>query len=209
MNMDTVIIGAGGHGRVVLDIIRAAGQHRVVGFLDADPGLVGTEIHGVPVLGPVNLLMRLRQQGVRGAIVAIGDGRSRVAYANEIRSAGLETFTAIHPSAVVSPRATIGTNVVVCAGAVVCTDATIADSVIVNTSAVVDHECTIGEGAFVAPGALLAGRVTVGPLAFVGLGAKVIQCRAIGAGATVGAGAVVVRDVPENTTVIGVPARKR
>jgi sugar O-acyltransferase (sialic acid O-acetyltransferase NeuD family) len=205
--MDTVIIGAGGHGRVVLDLLRAAGTHRVVGFLDADPGLVGSDIHGVPVLGPVNLLMKLRQQQVKSAFVAIGDGRTRVAYANEIRASGLETITAIHPSAIVSSRARVGTNTVICAGAVVCTDAIIGDSVVINTSAVVDHECTVGEGAFIAPGALLAGRVTVGPLAFVGLGAKVIQCRSIGAGAIVGAGAVVVRDVRANAKVMGVPAR--
>ncbi|MFT3786272.1 MAG: hypothetical protein QM770_08910 [Tepidisphaeraceae bacterium] len=149
--MDVVIIGAGGHGRVVLDILRCAGQHRVVGFLDADPALVGSDIHGVPVLGPVNVLMRLRQQKVKGAIVAIGDCRTRKAYAAEIRAAGLETVNAIHPSAVVSEQAVLGSNVVICAGAVVCTDATIGDSVVVNTGAVVDHECVIAEAAFIGP----------------------------------------------------------
>lgn len=205
--MDVVIIGAGGHGRVVLDLLLTAGEHRIVGLLDADPALQGTSVYGVEVLGSANLLSKLRQQRVRAAIVAIGDNRIRRTYRQEVDAAGLELINAIHPSAVLSPRATLGRNVVLCAGAIVCTDATIGDSVILNTGCRVDHECVIGEGAHIAPGAVLAGRVQVGPDAFVGLGSKVIQCRSIGAGATVGAGAVVIRDVPAGARVAGVPAK--
>lgn len=205
--MDIVVIGAGGHGRVVLDILLCAGQHRVVGILDADPALQGTSLYGISVLGPANLLPKLRQQKVRGAVVAIGDNRIRRKYLAEIDAAGMDAVNAIHPSAIVSPRATLGRNVVICAGAIVCTDATIADSVILNTGSRVDHECVIQEGAHLAPGAVLAGRVQVGPDAFIGLNASVIQCRSIGASAVVGAGAVVIRDVPADARVVGVPSR--
>lgn len=205
--MDLVLIGAGGHGRVVLDILLCANQHRVVGILDADPALVGTRIHGVEVLGPVQLLDKLRRQHVRGAIVAIGDNRVRRSYQREVEAAGLEVVTVTHPSAVISPRATIGRNVVVCSGAIVATDATIADAVILNTGCRVDHECAIGEAAHIAPGAILAGRVNVGAEAFIGMGASVIQCRSIGEGAMVAAGAVVTTDVPAGARVAGVPAR--
>jgi sugar O-acyltransferase (sialic acid O-acetyltransferase NeuD family) len=205
--MDLVIIGAGGHGRVVLDILQAAGKHRVVGFLDADPALVGTEISGTPVLGPINQISRLRQQKIKGAIVAIGDNRIRCSYAALLAEHGLERVTAVHPSAVVAKTSVIGHNTVVAAGVVVAASVKVGDSVILNTSCVIDHECEIDAGAHICPGALLAGRVRIGAGAFVGLGAKVLPCLSIGKGAVVGAGSVVLKDVADGSTVVGVPAR--
>src|SRR3954451_1192383 len=95
--MDVIIAGAGGHGRVVLDILRAAGEHTVVGFLDANGDLHGTEVAGVPVLGHLNLLPKLKAKGVAGAVVAIGDNRVRRSYAEKFAAAGLELVNAIHP----------------------------------------------------------------------------------------------------------------
>ncbi len=207
--MELVIIGAGGHGKVVLDIVRAAGRYEPVAFLDADPAVAGASVGGVPVLGgPVNLLPRLRQQErVRHAIVAIGDNRARLGYAQLLRAHGFEPVNAVHPTAFVSPTATLGLNVVVAPNASIITDARIGDSAIVNTAAVVDHECEFAAGVHVGPGARLAGRVRVATGAFVGLGANVIQCRSIGRFAMVGAGAVVLEDVPDYATAVGVPAR--
>jgi UDP-perosamine 4-acetyltransferase len=205
--IDVVIIGAGGHGRVVLDILNAVGGHRVVGFLDADLSLRGTSMNGVPVLGPVNLLSKLWQQKARHGIVAIGDNRTRRRYGDLLREQGFDLINAIHPSAVVSATAKLGVNVVVAAQAAVCADAQVESFAIVNTGAIVDHECRIAAGVHVTPGVKLAGRVTVGEDAFIGLGANVVQCLSIGAGATVGAGAVVLKDVPDGVTVVGVPAR--
>jgi sugar O-acyltransferase (sialic acid O-acetyltransferase NeuD family) len=205
--MDLVIIGAGGHGKVVLDILELTAKHRIVGFLDADPTLAGTQIAGLPVLGPINQISRLRQQKIKAAIVAIGDNRVRVSYAALLAEHGIELISAIHPAAVVAKSAQIGHNVVVAAGAVVAASVIVADSVILNTSCVVDHECELEPGVHICPGALLAGRVRVGAGAFVGLGAKVLPCLTIGKGAIVGAGAVVLKDVPEGSTVVGVPAR--
>jgi sugar O-acyltransferase (sialic acid O-acetyltransferase NeuD family) len=206
--MNVVILGAGGQGKVVLEILRAQKQYTPVGFLDADPSLTGTNVHDLPVLGPVNaMLPQLGKRKVRGAIVAIGDNRTRLSYADLLREHGLELISAIHPSAVVSPTARLGVNTVLCAGAVVCTDARIGDSVIINTAAVVDHECEIGDGAHIAPGALLAGRVRIGRGAFVGLGAKILPCLSVGEHAMIGAGAVAIRDVAAGATVVGVPAR--
>ena len=205
--MDMVIAGAGGHGKVILDILRAAAGHNVVGFLDANEALHGTQVAGVPVLGHLNLLPKLKQKGLRGAIVAIGDNRVRRSYAQKLAAAGLELLNAIHPSAVISPTTTIGRNVVVAAGAVLCIDAKLADSVIINTAAVVDHECEIGDAVHICPGVRLAGRVSVGEGAMVGIGASVLPCLRIGAFATIGGGALVRRDVPPHATAVGVPAR--
>ena len=205
--MDVIIAGAGGHGRVVLDILRAAGEHTVVGFLDANQDLHGTEIEGVPVLGNLNLLFKLKSKGIAGAIVAIGDNRIRAGYAHKLAAAGLKLINAVHPSAVISPGAQLGVNLVIAAGAIICTEAKIADSVIINTAAVVDHECEIGEAAHIAPGVRLAGRVSVGEEAFIGIGANILPCLRIGQHAIVGGGTLVRKDVPAGATVVGVPGR--
>src|SRR5690349_16668271 len=94
-DMDIVIIGAGGHGKVVLDVLRAAGKDRPIAFIDADTSLTGTSIGGLPVIGPANMLPKLRQQKVRGAIIAIGDCRARMEYADLVREQGFELINAI------------------------------------------------------------------------------------------------------------------
>jgi UDP-perosamine 4-acetyltransferase len=205
--MQIVIIGAGGHGKVVADIIRASSEWDPVCFVDANPALVGKTILRLPVVGQANLLPKIRSQGVVAAVIAIGDNRARATYARMAAQLGFQLPAIVHPSAIVSPTATLGANVVVAAGVVVGVEASVTDHAILNTGCVVDHECRIGEAAHIGPAAALAGRVSVGSGAFVGLGSRVIQCLSIGRDATVGAGAVVTRDVPDGVTVIGVPAR--
>jgi len=205
--MDIVIIGAGGHGRVVLDILRAAGRDHVLGFLDSSPALHGRRIDGVPVIGDISALVKLRADGVEGAIIAIGDNGIRREYVESVGHAGFSLMNAIHPSADVASTCTMGKNVVIAAGSVVCAHCQIGNSVILNTACIVDHESIVGNAAHVCPGARLAGRVVIESGAFVGIGATVIQTVRIGADAVVGAGAVVIRDVPAGSTVVGVPAR--
>jgi UDP-perosamine 4-acetyltransferase len=204
--MQTIIIGAGGHGRVALDILQAGGMYEVVGFLDANASLTGKEVGGVPVLGSVSMLPKLRQQRIVFGFVAIGDNRARRQYAALLREHGVSLINALYPSACISTSATLGENVMVAAGAVVCAECRLGDSVIINSGAVVDHECEIGESAHICTGAHLAGRVRVGRGAFVGIGANIIQCMSVGEEAVVGAGAVVIRDIPPHATAVGVPA---
>jgi len=203
---DVIIIGAGGHGKVVLDILQAEGKYRPVGFVDNNPSLLDSYVCGLPVLGPINALPRLKRQRIRHAVIAIGDNRQRMAQKEFVDRDGVRLVNAIHPTAYVSPKAVLGRGVVVAPGAKVVVEATIRDLAIVNTGAIVDHECDVGEGAHVCPGAVLAGRVRVGRGAFVGIGAQVIQCRSVGDFAVVGAGAAVIHDVPDHATAVGVPA---
>lgn len=202
-----VVVGAGGHGRVVLDILIRARQHRVIGFLDSNPEIHGRRMDGVPILGDLSAIPDLKSQGVAGAIVAIGDNGVRRSFADEIESMGLDLLNAIHPSANLAHNVRIGRNVVIAAGALVCAHCQIGDSVILNTGCIIDHESMIGTAAHICPGARLAGRVMVESGAFVGIGATVLQGLRIGCEAIVGGGAVVIRDVEPMSTVVGVPAR--
>jgi sugar O-acyltransferase (sialic acid O-acetyltransferase NeuD family) len=206
--MNCVIVGCGGHGRVVLDILLAAGEHEIVGFLDSDERLHGRRIDGRKVLGGMDSVDELiAEHGVEAAIVAIGDNGVRRDFAETCERAGLELINAIHPSANIARKTSIGTNVVVAAGALVCAHVQLGDSVILNTGCIVDHETMIGTAVHVCPGARVAGRVTIESGAFVGIGATVVQSLHIGYEAVIGAGAVVIEDVAPLSTVVGVPAK--
>ncbi len=203
-------LGAGGHARVLLDILRADSAVEVVGLLDARPDLWGSEVDGCPVLGDDRLLDGLHADGVRSAFVGIAsvgatDVRRRVAE-HAVR-AGFELLRVIHPSATVSPSADVGPGAALLAGSIVGAGVVLGANVIVNTGAIVEHGCVVGDHAHIATGAILAGDVRVQEGVHVGAGAVVRQGVTLGRGAVVGAGAAVVRDVPRNTTVVGVPAR--
>ena len=204
-----LILGCGGHGRVVLDILANAGGHDVRGFIDSDPRMVGRRIDGIEVLGQPDDMLRIREElMVNRAIVAVGDNGARRALADRLESTGFELINAIHPSANIAHNVRLGRNIVVCAGALVCAHCQIGDSVVLNTGSIVDHETLIGTATHICPGARLAGRVTVESGAFVGIGATIIQSVRIGCEAVVGAGAVVINDVAPMSTVVGVPARE-
>ena len=205
--MRIVIVGAGGHGRVVLDILRCNHQFELVGFLDANAALHGTDIDGLPLLGDISLIGNFAQLDIDAAVVAIGDNRTRLSYALAFEKAGAPLVSAIHPSSNIAATAHVGKNVVIATGTNVCTHVTIEDSAILNTGCIVEHESHIHNAAHICPGVRIAGHVTVERSAFVGIGATVIQGVTIGESAIVGAGAVVLEDVPPYCTVVGVPAR--
>jgi len=206
-----VVVGASGHGRVVLAALAAAGVEVPV-VLDDDPELHGTHLAGVPVDGPVDeALAGLPRPngGRRRAVLAVGANRARQRLAERLEDAvpDLTWATVVHPSAVIDPDARIGPGAVVMAGAVVQPGAVIGAHAIVNTAASIDHDCRVGDFAHLAPGVHLAGDVTVGEGAFLGIGAVAVPGATVGAWAVVGAGAAVVRDLPAAVTAVGVPAR--
>ncbi|MBN2376942.1 MAG: acetyltransferase [Sedimentisphaerales bacterium] len=205
--MKIVIVGAGGHGRVVLDILRNNHQFEVVGFLDSNPALHNNFVDGIEVFGDLSALGRAHEFGFRGAVIAIGDNRIRQAYAETVEKSGIGLVSAIHPTATIADTATIGKNVVIAAGAKVCTHVSIEDSAICNTGCIIDHESHIGKAVHICPGVRMAGHVNVQQAAFIGIGATVIQNITIGEAAVIGAGAVVIGDVAAYSTVVGVPAK--
>ncbi|MFO0840332.1 MAG: acetyltransferase [Phycisphaerae bacterium] len=206
---NVLIIGAGGHGRVVLDILLQARACRVAGFLDNNQKLRGRRIDGLPILGGIDdLAVVATQLGIDGILIAIGDNGLRRGFARQAQHLAIPLISAIHPTATLAHNATLGRNCVVAAGAVVCANCQIGDSVILNTGCIIDHQTMIGEGSHVCPGVRIAGRVKVESGAFIGIGATITPRVTVGCESIVGAGAVVIEDVAALTTVVGVPARE-
>jgi len=202
-----VILGGGGHARVVIDCLRLSGAAEPWVILDPDARLWGSQVDEVPVRGGDDLLPQLRAEGIAFFSVGLGLGPRARLFAAGL-AAGLQPVTAIHPRATVSSRANVGAGGQVFAAAVVNPGATIGENCVINTGAIIEHDCVLASHVHVASGACLAGTVTIGEGAFIGAGSTIRQGLHIGAGALVGAGAVVVKSVAADRTVAGVPARE-
>ena len=205
-----VIVGAGGHARVLAEIVRLSGQFQLVGFTDRDPKLKGMKIFDAPVLGPDEILPSLRSQGVKNAIIGVGssgNNHPRSLLFEEIIRVGFHPAVLIHPTAVLSSTVGMGRGVAVMARAVVNPDARLGDNVIVNTGVIIEHDCILGDHVHVASGACLSGGVRIGRKSFIGVGASSIPNVSIGQGCLIGGGAAVVGDIPDHSVALGVPAR--
>jgi sugar O-acyltransferase (sialic acid O-acetyltransferase NeuD family) len=198
-----IVYGAGGHGKSLIDLLRALGSYRIAGVVD-DSRRPGELVMGLEVLGGAEALAGLRQQGVRLAVNAVGGIGSvsvRVEVFQRLARAGLACPPLVHPAAVVEPSAGLAAGTQVFAHAYVGSEARIGYGSIVNTGAIVSHECLVGEFANLSPGATLAGQVQVGERALVGMRATVNLRVQIGAGARIGNGATVKADVPPGGVV--------
>lgn len=206
MTIKTVIIGASGHGKVVLDILQLSQNIEVIGFIDNDQRFQKKKINGIPVIGDISILSGLIADIDHG-IVAIGDNFTRARIFKGMQSIGFKMITAIHPGATVARSAILGYGIVISARAVINPDAEIGEDCIINTGAIVDHDNLISDHVHISPGVNLAGNVSVGDYSHVGIGASVINGINIGQNVTIGAGAVVTKDIPDNAVAVGVPAK--
>lgn len=187
------LYGASGHAKVVIDVVRAQGG-TVEGLVDDNPAL--HQVYGIPVLHDA--------AGLSPFIVSIGNCRIRKAVAERLRG---PFATAIHPSALLSPTATVGEGSVVMQGAVIQAEARIGRHCIINTRASIDHECVIEDYVHIAPGCTVSGGVHVGEGTWLGAGSTIIQGVCVGRNCFIGAGSVVVKDIPDNSKAYGVPCR--
>jgi UDP-perosamine 4-acetyltransferase len=199
-----ILVGGGGHAKVIIELVAAGARYRVVGVVD---NVKTGGVLGVPVLGRDEVLPSLPHSGITRAFVAIGDNRQRLAVGRRLQTLGFEIVNTVSPAATVSGSAKLGVGIAIMPGAVVNADCRVEDFAIINTGAIVDHDGEIGEASHVGPGCVLAGTVTIGRLAFLGTGTSVIPGISVGEGAVVGAGACLIRDVPPNVLAVGIPAR--
>lgn len=204
-NNDVIVFGASGHAKVIIDLIEKQGQLLVTGLVDDNPALNGQDIYGYKVLGNKE---ELKPQHVKQCVVAIGDNRVRNDVAQWLVKNDFDLAKAIiHPSVQLARGVSIGDGSVVMAGSVVNSDTIIANNTIINTGASIDHDCTIGNTVHIAPGATICGGVSVGDLTLIGAGAVICPNVKIGKNVIVGAGATVLKDVVDNVSVVGTPAK--
>jgi sugar O-acyltransferase (sialic acid O-acetyltransferase NeuD family) len=200
-----ILIGAGGHARVVFDAAMASGAWRTIEVRDDVAVPSGTAFDGRPVSAPA---LPPAVAADASAHVAIGHNATRHALVESLRARNVALAIVLHPRACVSSRAQIALGAFVAAQAVVGPMARVGHGSIINHAAIIDHDCEIGDWCHVAPGAILGGGVIVGIGALIGAGAVLLPGVRVGDGATVGAGAVVTKTVAAESVVAGVPARE-
>jgi sugar O-acyltransferase (sialic acid O-acetyltransferase NeuD family) len=199
-----LLIGAGGHAKVVVDAIRVYDADAQITVHDDNPTLRGRDILGIRIRTPIDW----SGPDVSDFHVAIGDNIVRERFFKEGIARHLDVRAILHPRAIISTFAHLGVGIFVAANALIAPSAQIGNGTIVNHSAVVDHDCKVGDFAHLGPGSVLGGGVTVGRGSLVGAGAVILPGHTIGNCAIIGAGAVVTQNVPDGVTVVGVPARE-
>lgn len=201
MNKRVIIIGAGGHSKVVADIVRALGDI-VVGFLD-DSFDGEREFYGSKIIGNVDSYSVYAKDCQ--FVIAIGNNSVRDKISNKLNC---QWYTGIHPSAIISKSASVGNGTVIMPNAVVNADAKIGEHVIINTGSIVEHDCVVGNYTHIAPKSVVCGASHIGSYVWLGTGSTVSNLVHICDNVLLGAGGVVVKDICESGTYVGVPARK-
>ncbi len=200
MNKKVIIIGAGGHAKVVADIVRKSGD-TVVGFLDDDATKQGNDFFGAKILGSTTDYAKYTEECA--FVIGIGNNSVRMRLSNEMVC---RWYTAIHPSVHLAEGVQIGEGSVVAADAVINPDATIGRHSIVNTGAVVEHDAKIGDFTHLCPHSMVCGSTCVGNEVWLGAASTLIQCLTVCDNVTLGAGSVTVRNIEEAGTYVGVPS---
>ena len=200
-----VVYGCGGHGKVVADLVQLDATLNLLGFLD-DGVAVGPGPLGFKVLGGATWLESPEAKGVEVAF-DLGHNQTRARIWQQLSDKGVRILTVVHPHAVVAGTASLGAGTVVMANATINPDARIGKAAIINTGAVVEHDCEVGDFAHCSPNSAMGGAARLGMGAWLGLCASVIPGVSVGARTVVGAGAAVVKDLPEDSVAVGVPAK--
>lgn len=199
---DLIIIGAGGHGRVIADIAQKLGVYETISFLDDGDA---KETMGLPIAGKTSDIEKYVKTA--DIFVAIGNSKVRGDFIERLLAMGANVPTLIHPSAIIGVCVEIGVGTAIMAGAVINPCSKLGKGVILNTCSSIDHDCIVGDYCHIAVGVHVAGTVTLGDKVWLGAGTTIKNNVSICADCIIGAGAVVVKDITESGTYIGVPAK--
>lgn len=197
--MNIIIIGAGGHSKVIIDIIRELGNYNIVGIYDDNKT---GYFSGIKIIGKIAEIDNKKNEYF---IIGIGNDKIRKNIAEEYNQ--LKWATLIHPKTIIAKTATIKEGSVVCAGAIIQTEVEVGKHCIINTNCSIDHESTIGDYCSICPSSTICGQVKVGESSFIGANSTIIQTIEIGKECIIGAGSVVIRNIPNNSKAVGNPAR--
>ncbi|MCP3898949.1 MAG: acetyltransferase [Desulfobacteraceae bacterium] len=206
IDKEFVIIGAGGHARVIVDTLLTMG-FSLKGIVDVEYSGQKEKIMGYPVLGGLEFVEKFNPDEIVLSI-AIGDNTQRRFQYDSFKQKGFFFPSMVHPAAIVSESSHISDGVFINAGAIINSNARIGENCIINTGSIIEHEVTIGEHCHICPGAKIAGRVNIGNNSFIGIGANIIDYIKIGHDVVVGAGSVIIDDIASESTYVGVPGRK-
>jgi sugar O-acyltransferase (sialic acid O-acetyltransferase NeuD family) len=208
MNYKILVLGAGGHARVLIDILKGQSMD-LIGVCDSEVSKTRTSIYGVPCIGDDSVLGGFSKDSIRlvNGVGSHSDTSARADLFIRCRHMGFSFENVVHPASIVAGDTDLGEGIQLMAGSIVQVGCRIGANVLVNTGASVDHDCVIGDHTHLAPGVTLSGGVTVGDGVHIGTGANIIQGIRIGRRVIVAAGATVVQDVPSGLMVAGVPAK--
>lgn len=200
-----VLVGGGGHCKVIIDIIRSNYELDIEGIVDIRRK--EEYVLDIPVIGTDDDLKRLYNCGVHNAFVCVGDLKIRERVYNNLKKIGFKLPVLVHESSIISPYTKIKDGTCIMAGAIINPGAVINENCIINSGAVIEHDCTIGRNTHISPNVAIAGGVTIGENCHIGIGSSVIPGIRIGSNVVIGAGAVVIGNIPDDTLAVGVPAK--
>ncbi|GAA0082222.1 MULTISPECIES: acetyltransferase [Clostridium] len=203
-----VLVGAGGHCKVIIDIIRSNNVYEIIGIIDK----YATEksLLDISIIGDDNKLKEVYKDGVKNAFLcigALGDLNLRNKIYNNLKEIGFKLPVLMHNTAMVSKYAAIGEDTCIMPGAIINSGAKIGKNCIINTGAIIEHDCVIEDNCHISPRAVLGGGVSIEKNTHIGIGAAVIQGVNIGCNVTIGAGSVVISSIPDNVVALGIPSK--
>ncbi|MBL1275516.1 MAG: acetyltransferase [Ectothiorhodospiraceae bacterium] len=209
MSKPVIIIGAGGHAKVLAESL-LRGDQTILGFTDPDAS--ATLFEGIPYLGTDAIIFEHRPEEILlvNGLGSVGDNRTRQAMFSSFTAKAYRFTRVIHPSAIISHiEVEMGSGCQILAGALINPGARLGNNIIINSHAVVEHDCRIGDHVHISPGAIICGNCTIDDMAYIGASSTLKQGVNIGKGAIIAAGAVVINDVPSYTLMAGVPAQQK
>lgn len=209
MNLPLIILGDGGHSRVLIETLLQM-EFNIIGITTPDK-TNKNNVYGIPIIGNDTMVLKYSANEIRlvNGIGSVGTPITRASLFHSFKAKGFQFQQVIHPTSIISPSALIAEGVQIMAGAIIQTESQIGTNSIINTKASIDHDCKIGMNVHVAPGVTVSGGVEIGNNVHIGTGAVIIQGLKIGDNSVIGAGAVVLNNINQGDTVIGIPAKPK